>query len=123
MRARHILIAVKPVASDADKQKAKAKAMDVLKQAKAKKADFYKLAAQYSDDPGSKEQGGDLGFFARGEMVPAFEAAAFATPAGQITGPVESEFGYHIIKVEEKSPRRIPWRCKTSKTIPTWPRA
>ncbi len=97
--ARHILIAVKPndPKSDAD---AKAKAEDILKQLKAG-ADFAKLAKQYSDDPGSAKQGGELGKVSRGIMVKPFEDALFAiAKPGDIAGPVKTQFGYHIIQLE-----------------------
>jgi peptidyl-prolyl cis-trans isomerase D len=101
IRARHILISV-PEGSDAKTDAAaKAKAEDLLRQLKAG-ADFTKLAAANSDDPGSKAQGGELGFFTKGRMVPAFEQAAFALQPGQISPVVKTSFGYHIIQVEEK---------------------
>ncbi|MFQ5824930.1 MAG: peptidylprolyl isomerase [bacterium] len=64
--------------------------------------DFGELAEIYSEDPGSKEKGGDLGFFGKGAMIKEFEEAAFATKVGDIVGPIQSDFGLHIIKVEEK---------------------
>lgn len=98
VHARHILIKVAPDASPEDDQKAKARAKSLM--AKAKKgADFAQLAKQYSDGP-SKEQGGDLGFFARGQMVKRFEEAAFKLKVGEISDPVRTKFGYHIIKAE-----------------------
>ncbi len=63
--------------------------------------DFAKLAKEFSQDPGSKEKGGDLGCQGRGSFVPAFEDAAFSAQEGEIVGPVESQFGYHVIKVRE----------------------
>jgi peptidyl-prolyl cis-trans isomerase C len=104
VRASHILIT--PAASDPNadpnqaKAKAKAKAEDLLKQIKDG-ADFAELAKTNSDCPSSK-QGGDLNFFGRGQMAPAFEEAAFALKTGQVSDVVETQFGYHIIKVTDR---------------------
>jgi len=105
-RASHILVAVKPGASEADKAAAKKKAEELAKQARANPAKFADLAKASSEDPGSAAQGGDLGTFARGSMVKPFEDAAFAAKTGDIVGPVESDFGYHIIKVTGVEPAR-----------------
>jgi len=67
-----------------------------------KGGDFAKLAQQYSQDPGSKDKGGDLGYFSRGDMVPEFESAAFALKKNQISEPVKTQYGYHIIQLLEK---------------------
>ena len=101
VRARHILIAVKPNATEEEKKAALTKAEEILDKAK-KGEDFSKLASEYSDDPGSKAKGGDLGFFTQGSMVGKFEQAAFTLKPGEISPVVETEFGYHIIKVEER---------------------
>jgi peptidyl-prolyl cis-trans isomerase C len=104
VRARHILFRVPPEASPADDAKLKGKADDALKRAKQGE-DFATLATQLSDD-GSKENGGDLGFFPHGRMVPAFEEVAFTLQPGQISEVVRTQFGYHIIKVEERKTGR-----------------
>lgn len=64
--------------------------------------DFKELAMQYSEDPGSKELGGDLGFFGRGRMIPEFEEAAFSLEIGEVSAPISSMFGYHIILLEDR---------------------
>jgi peptidyl-prolyl cis-trans isomerase C len=99
MRARHILIRVAQQASPEDEATLKNKADGALKRAKTGE-DFATLAKELSDD-GSKENGGDLGFFPRGRMVPPFEEAVFALQPGQLSDIVRTQFGYHIIKAEE----------------------
>jgi foldase protein PrsA len=110
LRLRHILIKVDPKAPPADREKARQKAEDVLKRAKAGE-DFGKLAAQYSDDLGSKTRGGDLGPVAKGQTVPQFEAAAFALKKPNDLSPVvESPFGFHVIQlVERVEPSTVPF--------------
>ncbi len=100
-RASHILITVKADAPAAERAAAKAKAEQVLAEVKAHPDQFAKLAEQYSQDPGSAKQGGDLGFFGRGAMVKPFEDAAFGMKAGETSGLVQSDFGYHIIHLTE----------------------
>ncbi len=106
-QASHILIAVKPDATAADKAAAKAKAETILEKVRTKPDDFAALAKEYSQDPGSAPQGGDLGSFARGSMVKPFEDAVFAAKVGDIVGPVETNFGYHIIKVTGITPAHV----------------
>jgi peptidyl-prolyl cis-trans isomerase C len=96
IRARHILV----------KEEAEAKAIlaDL-----AKGGDFAKIAEEKSQDPGSAKNGGDLGFFAAGDMVPEFETAANALKPGEITkAPVKTQFGWHVIKLEEKRKQPVP---------------
>src|SRR5213078_1226832 len=71
-------------------------------------SDFAQLAKENSKDPGSKDQGGELGFFKRGQMVPQFEEAAFRLTKGEVGEPVESQFGWHIIKVDDRRQRAAP---------------
>ncbi|MBI3529418.1 MAG: SurA N-terminal domain-containing protein [Betaproteobacteria bacterium] len=99
-RASHILIPAAATASPEEKAKAKAQAEDLLKQAKANPKKFGELAAKFSKDPGSAEKGGDLGFFGRGLMVKPFDEAAFSMKVGDIAGPVETQYGYHIIRLD-----------------------
>ena len=105
VKARHILIAFKgsPAAQagkpELTEEQAKAKAEELRKQIVGG-ASFEELAKKESDDVGSGAQGGDLGEFGRGQMVPEFEKAAFEAKAGDITPVVRTQFGYHIIKVE-----------------------
>lgn len=84
-----------------DSKQNRSKAEDVLKRVRAGE-DFAKLAKEFSTDPGSKEKGGDLGWFGHGQMVPEFEQAAFALQPGQVSDLVQTKFGYHIIKVDER---------------------
>ncbi|MGA2090036.1 MAG: peptidylprolyl isomerase [Endomicrobiales bacterium] len=101
VHARHILVSVDKNADMKTKAAALNKIKSIQKELKDG-GDFEALAKKYSDDPGSKNKGGDLGFFSRGDMVPEFEKAAFALNVGQISEPVQTDFGYHLIKVEEK---------------------
>ncbi len=98
----HILIGLKQGATDAEKAAAKKKAEDLLAKLKAG-GDFAQLAKDNSDD-GSKAQGGDLGWVSKGTTVPPFDTAAFALKPGETSGVVESQFGFHIIRVKEHRP-------------------
>ncbi len=95
VRASHILV------------RTEQEAKEVLSRLKAG-ADFIELAMEKSIDPGTKDKGGDLGFFSQGKMTPAFEQAAFALESGEISEVVKTPYGYHIIKVEEKKPAQEP---------------
>ena len=105
--AHHILITVKPDATPAEQQKALARAQSVLKQVNAKGANFEKLASQYSEDPSAKQNGGDLGEFTAEDMVPEFSEVVFKTPAGKIVGPIKTQFGYHVIRVDSVIPPKL----------------
>ncbi len=106
VRARHILVADAGKASEVEaKLKGGAK--------------FEDLAKQYSTDPSSKDKGGELGFFAKGQMVPAFQAAAFSQKIGVVGQPVKSPFGYHIIEVEEKKPATVATLANSGEKIKT----
>jgi peptidyl-prolyl cis-trans isomerase D len=104
-QASHILVAVKPDATDADKAAAKQKAEALAASARKMPAKFAELAKQNSQDPGSAGQGGDLGSFARdGSMVKPFEDAVFSGKQGDILGPVQTDFGWHIIRITGVKP-------------------
>lgn len=100
-RASHILIGFSASASPEAKAEAKKNAEQVLAEVKKNPAKFAELAKKYSQDPGSAEKGGDLGAFGRGAMVKPFEEAAFSMKQGDVSGLVQSDFGYHIIKLNE----------------------
>ncbi|NMB26514.1 MAG: foldase [Tissierellia bacterium] len=89
VKARHILVETEETALEIEKKLAAGE-------------DFEKLAKEYSTDTGNSKNGGDLGFFGKGAMVPEFEEAAFSLEVGKISSPVKTKFGYHIIKVEDK---------------------
>lgn len=106
VRARHILVADAGKASEVE-----AKLKSGTK--------FEDLAKLYSTDPSSKDKGGELGFFAKGQMVPAFQAAAFSQKIGVVGPPVKSPFGFHIIEVEEKKPATIATIATSGEKIKT----
>lgn len=97
--ASHILIATSKNAPPAEKAKAKAKAEDILNQIRKNPKQFEELASKYSQDPESAKKGGDLGSFGRGMMVKPFDDAVFSMKVNEISNIVESDFGYHIIKL------------------------
>src|SRR5262245_38916181 len=95
VRASHILV------------DSKDKAREVYEKL-AHGSDFAQLAKEYSKDPGSKDQGGELGFFGRGQMVPQFEEAAFGLKKGEVSEPFESQFGWHVVRVDDRRRRSAP---------------
>ena len=99
VRAQHILIKATPGDAASDK-KALEKIKDLQKDLKS--TDFGSLAEKHSEDPGSKTKKGDLGYFGKGQMVPEFEAKAFSMKPGEISEPVKTQFGYHLIKLTDK---------------------
>ena len=98
IRARHILL---QVGGDRTEQQAEEQMLAIRDRLEAGE-DFATVATELSDDPGSKAQGGDLGFFGRGQMIGEFEEAAFSAVPGEVVGPVKTNFGYHLIQVEER---------------------
>jgi peptidyl-prolyl cis-trans isomerase C len=95
VRARHILVETEEQAKSVIARLGKGE-------------DFAKLSAELSKDPGSGKQGGDLGWFTRERMVPEFAEVAFKTAVGQLSAPVKTQFGWHVLKVEEKRPHQPP---------------
>ena len=105
VKASHILISVPQGADAAATAASRAKADDILKQVKAGK-DFAALAKEHSQDPGSAVNGGDLGYFRQGQMVVPFNEVAFKLATGAVCDLVETQFGFHIIKVVDKKPEQ-----------------
>jgi peptidyl-prolyl cis-trans isomerase C len=95
VHARHILVDSEALAKE-------------LSEKIAKGGDFVAFAKEHSKDPGSKDSGGDLGYFGRGQMVPVFEETAFKLAKGEVSPPVKSQFGWHIVKVEDRRQRGAP---------------
>jgi peptidyl-prolyl cis-trans isomerase D len=106
-RASHILIAVKSGSSAAEKAKARERAERILAQVRKAPGSFADLAKKNSDDTGSASQGGDVGYFSRGMMVRPFEEAAFRLKPNEISDLVESDFGFHIIKLTGVKPGKM----------------
>jgi peptidyl-prolyl cis-trans isomerase SurA len=103
IKASHILVDFNNANGEMDTLAAKA-TIDSVKTMLASGADFALLASQYSEDPGSKDKGGDLGLFERRMMVKEFDEAAFKLKVGEVSNPIKTNYGYHIIKVTEKAP-------------------
>lgn len=106
-QASHILITVDKNAPPDAKQKARARAEEIYNEVKKNPGSFAELAKKYSQDPGSAEKGGDLGSFSRGTMVKAFDDAVAKMKPGEISPPVESEYGFHIIKLKSITPGTV----------------
>ncbi len=105
-KARHILLRLPQDASEEDAKKVKAKA-DRLFERLRKGESFVKLASKYSEDPGSAKNGGDLGFFSKGTMITPFDDKVFSMKEGEISPPIRTKFGWHIIKLEKIKPQRL----------------
>jgi len=99
VRVRHILI--KSDAKDPEASAIARKKAESIRDEAVKGKDFAQLVKQYSEDPGTKDRGGDLGFIARGQVVPEFETAAFSLKPGEISGVIQTPYGFHILKVDE----------------------
>lgn len=106
-RASHILVAVKAGASEAGKAKSREKAEALLAQVRKSPGSFADLAKKNSDDPGSAPKGGDLGYFSQGMMVKAFEDAVFHLKTNDTSGLVESDFGFHVIRLTGIKPAKV----------------
>jgi len=107
VHARHILVQVPKSATPAQVEAAKKKALSIVAEARRPGMDFEALARARSEGP-SAEDGGDLGFFRRGQMVPAFDRVVFALKEGEVSDPVRTDFGWHVIKVMERRPVDVP---------------
>ena len=106
VRVRHILLTWKPMGTQDDRAAIREQMEPILERARAGE-DFAALAREFSEDSATKGNGGDTGFFYRGTMVPAFEQAAFALQPGDVSDPVDTVFGVHIIKLEERQEARL----------------
>lgn len=116
VRASHILFRVKKDATDAERKEVKSKARKVAALARKKNADFAALAKEHSEGP-TKKDGGDLGWFTRKTMLKEFSNAAFGLKVGQVSPPVYTHHGYHIIKTFEKKEARVPTYDEVKKKI------
>lgn len=102
-RARHILLRVEPDATPEEEAAVEQRARELIERIRGGE-EFAAVAREASEDPGSKANGGDLGFFRRGHMVPAFDEVAFSLEPGELSEPVRTDYGFHIIRVEERKP-------------------
>jgi peptidyl-prolyl cis-trans isomerase C len=107
VHARHILFRVADPNDQAASKAAEDKVKNTIERIK-KGEDFTKLAMALTEDPSGKQDGGDLGYFTKDQMVPEFSEAAFGLEKGQVSGPVKTQFGWHVLKVEDKRMREPP---------------
>ena len=106
VRVRHILLTWKPMGTTDDRAAIRKQMLPILERARAGE-DFAELAREYSDDYATARNGGDTGLFHRGQMAPAFETAAFALQPGEISDPVDTPFGVHILRLDERKESRL----------------
>jgi peptidyl-prolyl cis-trans isomerase C len=107
VHARHILFRVVNPTDAAASKAAESKVRAVIDRVK-KGEDFNKLASELTEDPSGKDNGGDLGYFTKEQMVPEFSEVAFKLDKGQVSDPVKTQFGWHVLKVEDKRQRQPP---------------
>lgn len=102
VKTQHILIRTSKDASPEEQTKAMEHITEIQERLQQGES-FMELAKEFSEDPGSKDKGGDLGYFGKGHMVPEFENAAFSTAIGQVSSPIKTQYGFHLIKVNDKT--------------------
>jgi peptidyl-prolyl cis-trans isomerase D len=120
-RASHILLLVEPNATPEAKAQVREKAQALLEQVRQQPQRFAELARTHSQDPGSAQRGGDLDFFSRGAMVPAFEAAVFALERGAVSDVIETEFGFHIVQLTDvRRPAAEPFEAARPRLEREW---
>jgi peptidyl-prolyl cis-trans isomerase C len=118
VRARHILIRVADQTDEKASKEAEAKIKEIIEQLN-KGEDFAKLANELTEDPSGKQNGGDLDYFTKDQMVPEFSTVAFQLEKGQISGPIKTQFGWHVLKVEDKRNRQPPEFDKVKDQVKT----
>jgi peptidyl-prolyl cis-trans isomerase C len=119
VHARHILFRVANAADEKASKDAEAKVRAVIARLK-KGEDFAKLANELTEDPSGRKDGGDLGYFTQDQMVPEFSAVAFKLDKGQTSGPIKTQFGWHVLKVEDKRKRQPPEFDKVKAQLETY---
>jgi len=117
-RARHILLKIPRNADKKKIEEVRKKAEKIYERIKKGEV-FARLASKYSEDPGSAKKGGDLGFFSRGMLIKPFENAVFSMKVGEVSRPIRSPFGWHIIKLEKVEPARLKSLAEVKKSIVT----